>query len=275
MEQAERQLPRRLFVIGGNEDPDKDDMLILPRFVELAGGTDARLFICGAPTSEPDETLRSYEAAFKTIGVEEVFLLPMQDRSASETDEALEALERATAVFFTGGDQLHIAPRIAGTAFGERLEARYREGLLVAGTSAGAAVLSGTIVVRGEGETVRRAGVELAPGLALWPDAVIDTHFDRSGRVHRLLAVLAQHPGLLAVGLDEDTAVEVDPAGRFTVIGRGVAMVLDGRVTHTSADEAEGRDPIALFDVSLHVLPTGYGFDLHTKRPVVPESSTR
>lgn len=257
----------KLLVIGGNEDPDEDDMVILPRLVELAGGARARLLVCAAASAEPDETLERYRQVFEKIGVNELITLPIRERADAEAAETVEALNRATGVFFTGGDQLRIPPKIAGTAFGERLVERHGEGLFVSGTSAGAAVLSGTMIIRGDGDTVRRDGVEMAPGLALWPHSVIDTHFDRSGRVHRLLAVVAQHPGILGVGLDEDTAVEVEPGERFTVVGRGTAIVLDGRVTYTTAAEAGPTEPIALFGVSTHVLPAGCGLDLGSHVP--------
>lgn len=262
----------KLLVIGGNEDPDERDLLILPRLVELAGGAKARLLLCAAPSSEPEETLGRYREVFEQIGVADLFLLPIHERTDAEAEEALEALEQATGVFFTGGDQLRLPPKIAGTAFGERLRERHREGLLIAGTSAGAAAVSGTMIVRGQGHTVQRSGVEMVPGLSLWPGAVVDTHFDRSGRVHRLLAVVAQNPGILGLGIDEDTAVEVTPGERFTVVGRGVVIVLDGRVTYTSAAEAEEDEPIALFDVAAHVLAPGHGFDLQTMRPLPPAS---
>ena len=264
-----------LLVIGGNEDPDEDDMVILPRLVELVGGARARLLVCAAASAEPEETLGRYRAVFEKLGVKEIAALPIPERADAEADEAVEALNRATGVFFTGGDQLRIPPKIAGTAFGERLMARHREGLFVAGTSAGAAALSGTMIARGDGDTVRRDGVELAPGLALWPQSVVDTHFDRSGRVHRLLAVVAQNPGILGIGLDEDTAVEVERGERFTVVGRGTAIVFDGRVTHSSAAEAADDEPVALFDVGLHVLAPGCGFDLGAKRPFAPPDAQR
>lgn len=260
----------KLLVIGGNEDPDEDDMLILPRLVELAGGRRSRLLLCGAPAADQEATIARYRKVFEKIGVGEILELPLRDRAEANADAAVDALERATCVFFPGGDQKRIPPRVAGTAFGERLMERYAEGLFVAGTSAGATALSGTMIIRGDGETVRRGGVEMAPGLAVWPQSVVDTHFDRSGRVHRLLSVVAQHPGVLGVGLDEDTAIEVEPGERFTVVGRGTAIVFDGRVTHSNASEVKHNLPFALFGVSVHVLPAGYGLDLQECVPLPP-----
>lgn len=261
----------RLLVIGGAEDMDESDMRILPHLVEMAGGGKARLMVCAVATEDPEKSLREYRKVFERIGVAEVVPVSLRDRREGESEALLEDLDRVTGFFLTGGDQLRITSIMAGTSLGERLWQRFRQdGLLIAGTSAGAAAMSGTMIIGGPGSSVRRSDVELAPGLGYWRDVTVDSHFDRSGRVHRVMGVFGQNPGVLGVGIDEDTAVEVVPDERFTVLGRGVVMVFDGRVSHSSAAEAEAGDPLGLTDSTVHVLPAGYGFNLRTKRPVLP-----
>jgi cyanophycinase len=187
----------------------------------------------------------------------------------------LDALERATGVFFTGGDQLRLTAVVPGTAFGERLRERFRQGLFVAGTSAGAAAVAGTMIIGGRGSIVCRACVDLAPGLGLWPETVVDTHFDRSGRVHRLMAAIAQNPGVLGIGLDEDTAVEVTPAGEMTVVGRGNVFIFDGRVRHSNVADVPEDEAIAMTHSTLHVLAAGYGLNLTTMEPTLPEAAEK
>jgi cyanophycinase len=259
-----------LLVIGGNEDPD-GDLLILPRLVEMAGGKKARLLVCAAPTTHPEETLRDYREVFEGIGVAEVISLPMNSREEANAKEALDALERATGVFFTGGDQLRLTGVVAGTDFGVRLVERFREGLFVAGTSAGAAAMAGTMIIGGHGDTVCRECVDLAPGLGLWAETVVDTHFNREGRVHRLMACIAQNPGVLGIGLDEDTAVVVPPRGQMKVIGRGNVFVFDGRIRYSDVADVAEDEPITMTHVTLHVLGAGYAFDLREMEPVIPE----
>jgi cyanophycinase len=99
----------------------------------------------------------------------------------------------------------------------------------------------------------------------------VDTHFNQRGRVSRLLAIFASNPQVLGVGLDEDTAVHVELGRRLRVVGSGAALIFDGRVTHTNAAEARREDVLALFDSRIHVLPSGYGFDLDRVRPLRPE----
>jgi cyanophycinase len=261
----------RLLLIGGNEDMDERDMRILPRLVELAGGKESRILVCAAASSEAERSLDAFEKDFRKLGVGEVYRSPMDSRQEAHSKELLKMLERSTATLLTGGDQLRATSMIAGTRFGERLKERYEhEGYLVAGTSAGAAAMSSTMIIRGIGDTVRREAVELAPGLGFLRNVTVDTHFDRGGRVHRLMTVLAQNPATLGLGIDEDTAVEITANRRLTVLGKGVVMVFDGRVTHTNAAEVTSREGIALTDVRVHVLPERYGLDLRTLTPLLP-----
>jgi cyanophycinase len=249
--------PGRLLVIGGAEDPDEDDMTILPHMVKMAGGKSARIFVCSSPSESPKEKSRVYRKLFEKIGVAEVYEAPITSRPEADTEEMLEEAEKATAVFFTGGDQLE-----------ERL---FRDGLVVAGTSAGAAAVSSTMIIGGPSDgTVRRADVELAPGFGYWRDTVVDTHFNQRGRVHRLLTIFAHNPQVLGVGIDENTALELMPGKSFSVIGEGAVMVFDGRVSHSNAPDRGYSETLAVTDSLVHVLSDGYGFNLETKRPILP-----
>jgi cyanophycinase len=261
-----------LLVIGGAEDPDEMDMRILPHLVKMAGGRRARVVVCSSPSEEPEEKVKVYGRLFKKIGVAEVYGAAITDRHDADTPENLAAVERATAVFFTGGDQLRLTALLAGTEFCEGIRARlYGDGLVVAGTSAGAAAMSSVMLIGGRSEgTVRRDDVELAPGLGYWRDVVVDTHFNQRGRVSRLLTIFAHNPQVLGIGIDENTAVDLVPGEGFTVIGEGAVMVFNGRVTHTNAPEASGDQTLALTDSLVHVLADGYGFNLRTKRPLLP-----
>jgi cyanophycinase len=133
--------------------------------------------------------------------------------------------------------------------------------------------MSSTMIIRGDGGSVRRNVVELAPGLGYMRDVTIDTHFDRRGRIQRVMAIFAQNPATMGIGIDGDTAIEVVPTKRFHVIGTGVVFVFDGRVTHSNAARAAEDEPLALTDVKVHVLPAGYGFNLKTKRPIIPKQT--
>lgn len=277
MERLERhELPgrgARLLVIGGAEDPDEEDMTILPHLVQMAGGKNARVIICSSPSENPEEKVDTYGALFEKLGVAEVIPAAITDRNQAEDPELVEAVQRATAVFFTGGDQLRLTALIAGTRFCENIRARlYGDGLVVAGTSAGAAAMSSVMIIGGNNDgTVRRQDVSLAPGLGYWRDTVVDTHFNQRGRVSRLLTIFAHNPNVLGIGIDENTAIDLVPGDRFTVVGEGVVMVFNGRVTHTNAPDASDDETLAITDSVIHTLPQGYGFNLRTKRPILPD----
>ena len=265
-----------LLIIGGAEDPDDNDLRILPHLVKLAGGKRARLLVCAVATEEPSDSLRNYRAVFQKIGVAEVLGVPFDDRTEGQDERVMAQLERATGVYLIGGDQLRITSVLAGTRFAERLRERFQaERLFVAGTSAGAAAMSSTMIIRGDGGTVNRGAVDLAPGLGYLEDSVIDTHFDRRGRIQRVMSVFAQNPGTIGIGIDGDTAIEVRPSGRLTVLGRGVVFIFDGRVTHSNVAQVKEDEPLALIDSKVHVLPEGYGFSLKTRRPIVPKGTRR
>lgn len=263
----------RLLVIGGAEDPDENSLHILPHLVKMAGGKKSRILICAAPSGEPDRVERIYRNLFEAAGAGEVIEVDIPDRHAADTPELEEAVNRATAVFFTGGDQLRLTSLVAGTRFGERVRERlWAEGLVVAGTSAGAAAMSSTMLIAGSGDgTVRRSDIVLAPGLGYWRDTTIDTHFSQRGRVSRLLTLFAQNPQVLGIGIDENTAIEVEPGKKFTVLGKNAVYVFDGRVTHSNAPDVGDDEVLALTDSTVHALPEGYGFDLQTKRPILPD----
>ena len=262
----------RLLVIGGNEDKNEDSMVILPHFVEMCGGRKARILVCGTPSKSVEEKERTYRKLFEKIGVAEVMEPDVTKRHQGEDQELVEMVRRATGVFFTGGDQLRLTAIVAGTPFGDEIRHRvFNEGLIAGGTSAGAAAMSSTMIISGSSSgTVRRADVGLAPGLGYWRDTVVDTHFSQRGRVSRMLVIFSHNPQVLGIGIDEDTAIEVQPGEKFSVIGSAAVFVFDGTVTHTNAPEAGDEDIIAMTDSAMHVLPSGYGFDLKTKRPILP-----
>jgi cyanophycinase len=211
-----------------------------------------------------------YQKIFAELGVEEVLDLTMDSRREASRAERVEGIRRCAMLFFSGGDQLRITSVLGGTLFHHVLLEEHRRGLAVAGTSAGASMMSDTMIVMGEGEKApTKNTVRMAPGMGLWVGAVIDQHFSQRGRIGRLLSALAQNPGILGVGLDEDTAIEVRLAEHcLRVWGSRTVTLLDGSgVEETNASESRSDRPLAITGVRLHVLPQGYTFDLNERLP--------
>lgn len=211
-----------------------------------------------------------YRSIFSELGVPEVLDFSIESRGEASSPDMLERMAEASALFFSGGDQLRITSVLGGTPFHERLLREHRQGLTVAGTSAGASMMSDTMIVSGDAEEApTKNTVHMAPGMGLWVGAVIDQHFSQRGRIGRLLSALAQNPGILGVGLDEDTAIEVHlDRNDLTVWGSRTVTLLDGRqVQESNASESRADRPLAISGVTLHVLPQGFGFDLTARRP--------
>ncbi len=140
----------------------------------------------------------------------------------------LDLLEYASGLFITGGSQLRISAALGGTDIAHAIRRRHAEGMVVAGTSAGAAILSEHMIAMGDsGATPRRRLVQMSKGLGLAPDLVIDQHFRQRDRLGRLVTALSYNPGPLGIGVDEDTAALIDAGGILRVIGSGAVTVLD------------------------------------------------
>lgn len=254
-----------LLIIGGHEDKDGDRKILNTLAQLVAGG---RLVIATIASKEPEGYFDSYRQAFAGLGLTDLVELYVEERSDSGRREALDLLDGAAGVFFTGGDQLRISSQIGDTAIEKRILEIHAQGGVIAGTSAGASVMSETMLVKGpSAETYRIGELHMAPGLGLMRDVIIDQHFAERGRYGRLMGAVAHNPRLLGVGIDEDTALLV--RGRVgEVLGSGAVYIVDGEdATHSNVAEARAECALSIHDVRMHVLPNGDAFDFAARRP--------
>jgi len=263
------QLPAkgRLLIIGGHE-AKVGNMVILRALARLVGS--GKLVVATLASEQPAEQWERYQSVLRSLGIRHLNHLRVESRADAETPRAMGILEGATGVFFTGGDQLRLTSLIGDTPVFSRCYEIFAHGGVIAGTSAGAAVMSETMIVGGNGESSPRIddGLHLAPGFGFAKDMVIDQHFSERGRVGRLLSVIAQNPRILGIGIDENTAIEVEPFRRFRVVGEGSAYVIDGsNISDTSvAADMRGR-PVSVFGVQMHVLTQGDDYDIVRRTP--------
>lgn len=258
-----------LVIIGGAEDKE-GRCEILRKFVELAGGEEAKLVIMTAATEQPEVVGEEYRRIFARLGVKKLEILDITSRRQANLQQHQQVIGEATGIFFTGGDQLRITTLLGGTEIYQALHQAYRRGTVIAGTSAGASVMSETMIVEGDSDQApKKNTVKMAPGMGLIREVVVDQHFAQRGRIGRLLTAVAQNPYILGVGIDEDTAIVVNPEGQFKVYGSQTVTIVDGsRIGHTNVSESSPAEPLALTNVGLHVLPAGYGFDLNRRVPL-------
>ena len=251
-----------LLVIGGAEDK-VGRVTILRRFVRLAGGRSSRIVVIPTASSLADEVVEVYSTVFSRLGCPHVTSVNPSSRQESASEALVEQINQATGVFISGGNQLKLSQLIVGTPLGDALLAAHRRGAVVAGTSAGASIMSQFMISMGEeGVTPRQRSSQLTQGLGLVPDVIIDQHFDQRSRYGRLLSLVASSPSLLGMGIDEDTAAEITNGTTLTVVGSGAVFVVDARNAQTDAHEARRDAPLLVTGAVVHSLPYGATFDL-------------
>ena len=254
-----------IIPIGGAEDRERKRG-ILKRFVQLCGGRDADIVIIPTASRMPDTGSR-YEELFDRLEAGRATSLAIDSREDAENPDFLQRIGEATGVFFTGGNQLRIATTIGGTSTARLIRARNAAGVHVAGTSAGASILSEHMIAFGKEGALPRAGsVRLAPGLGLTNRFIIDQHFRQRDRLGRLVAALAYNPFAIGIGLDEDTGAFIGPDDTLEVEGSGGVTIVDaGGLSFSSMAEAGERDPVCLLGLRMHILVAGATFNLHTR----------
>jgi cyanophycinase len=267
----DRGVPGRLLIIGGAEDRCCGNG-VLERFARMCGGGKARIVLITTAAGRPGRALAEYDQVFRKLGVRHLRELPISGRADADGEDAAAALNDATGVFFSGGDQSRLQT-LVGSKINDQLKTRLGAGLVVAGTSAGATALGRTMILGGNGAEVASATVRTAPGLGLMPRMLIDMHFGERGRLPRLLSAVALDPDRLGLGIDENTAISVHEDS-FEVLGTGVVTVVDAERA-TVVHAASESDPTTLFDVRLHLLPVGCVFDLAARSPAIGPAHAR
>jgi cyanophycinase len=256
-----------LIIIGGHEDRDPKGSRKILREVarRIRGG---KLVLATVASHKPEGYFEDYNKAFADLDIGELVELYVEDRTKAGDREKLSVMDDAAGIFFSGGDQLRITSQIGDTGIEAKVRSLFERGGLVAGTSAGAAAMSETMLVKGtSGESHRIGDLHMSPGLGLIRDVIIDQHFAERGRFGRLLGAVAHNPRVLGLGIDEDTAVVVE-GDHLEVIGNGAVYVVDGQdVTHSNVAEARPERVLSMHDVRVHVLGTGDMFDLKERKP--------
>ena len=257
--------------IGGSEDKSAH-AVILRRVLALAGGRKANIVIL--PTaSQLEETGRLYERVFTKLGAGTVSSIPIATRRDCNNPEYAERCSQATGIFLTGGNQLRLSSILGGTAVAQMIRRKNARGTLVAGTSAGASIMSEHMLAGGDPDRgPSGGGVVLAPGLGLTNAAVIDQHFSQRNRLGRLLSAVSLNPFLLGIGIDEDTAAFIDPHGMVEVVGSGTVTIVDAsEMSYSSAHSVSPTQGIGMIGLKLDILDKGCRYDLSRREAFPPD----
>ena len=269
-----------LIPIGGNEDKgiDADEMYtlefidegILYHVVKEAGGIDANIVVIPTASSIPVEVGENYMDAFTTLGCTNVTVLDIRSQEDSKKQASIDLIKNANCLMFSGGDQSKITDKIGGTEIHEIIKHRYKteEGFVIAGTSAGAMMMSQEMIAGGSAtESFIKGAVNMYNGLGLIPELIIDTHFIKRGRFGRQSEAVAKFPNLIGIGLAEDTGMIIKNGNDCTVIGSGMAIVFDGsKLTHNNEKILEENTPMTMANLTVHVLSNSDMYDIKNRK---------
>jgi cyanophycinase len=273
-----------LVAIGGAEDKGRErparraqkhrwDFLedgILRQIVKLVERYDTpRIELITTASSIPEVVEKIYRDAFSALGCPNMGHLFITRREHADSPEYLDRIETCNCLIFSGGDQLRLSSILGGTKLMARLKSRYvNEPLVVAGTSAGAMAMSNTMIYDGSAVRAHLKGeVKFTTGFGFISHLIIDTHFEKRGRFNRLAQAVAVQPGILGIGLAEDTGVIIYPGNRLEVIGSGIVTIVNGKtIDYTNLADIEEGMPISVEHMIVHILSNGDVYNMSVQQ---------
>ncbi|MDA0986196.1 MAG: cyanophycinase [Bacteroidetes bacterium] len=233
----------RLFIIGGGSETNE----MLNSFVEMAGGKNSKIVILPMASSIPETVGLEYETKFKSFGAD-AFSLNI-NKDFVDSDEVISKFQNITAVFFTGGDQSRLTSVLQNTKLENKIFELFKKGVLIGGTSAGAAVMSEVMITGNEllnndssnsFVKILSGNIETKKGFGFLKNVIIDQHFVFRKRHNRLTSVVLENPKLIGVGIDENTAIVFEDENKFKVIGSGSVLIYDARKANSISKNKNG-----------------------------------
>ncbi|MET3733005.1 cyanophycinase [Moheibacter stercoris] len=241
---------------------------ILKRILkESKHGNDSKIEVITTASTIPLEVGAEYIKAFNYLGANNVNVMHIQKRDEAIQEDILKRVEEADVVMFTGGDQLRLTSILGGTRFHKILLDKYQnEDFIYAGTSAGAAASSGSMIYQGASkEALLKGEIKITSGLGFIDDVIVDTHFVQRGRIGRLFQAVVTNPMVLGIGLGEDTGLLIKNGTQMEAIGSGLVILVDGReVKNTNLTDVALGEPISINNMIVHVLSQHDTYDLST-----------
>ena len=221
----------------------------------------------------PEFAADVYTQAFRNLGVANPRVLRATSRQDVVQADVEKLLDGISGVFMTGGDQMRLVSLLGGTKIADKLRKMVRDtNLVMAGTSAGAAAMSTSMIVRGEPSShPHKNAVKLSPGLGFLKNIIIDQHFSERGRISRLITAVSYNPYNLGIGIDENTAIILDSKGVLEVYGQGSATIVDGsEITFNEIAEVGDNESFSICGVQFHVLRDGLFYNFIDRHPIQP-----
>ena len=261
-----------LLVIGGAEDK-YNERRILKKFLKLAGTENAEILIVPVASDYPEFAADVYTQAFRNLGVANPRVLRATSRQDVVNADIDKLLDGVTGIIMTGGDQMRLVSLLGGTKLAEKIRKMVRETeVVLAGTSAGAAAMSTSMIVRGEPSShPHKNAVRLSPGLGFLKNIIIDQHFSERGRISRLITAVSFNPYNLGIGIDENTAIILDGKGKMEVYGAGSTTIVDGsQITFNEIAEVDDNESFSVCGIQFHVMREGLVYNYLDRHPIQP-----
>lgn len=268
-----------LIAIGGNEQKKlkKTDESFQSTFGEgfilqdIINNTEVskpRIEVITSASEIPEIVGKKYKETFLRLGVDNVGILDIRNRDEADKSSNLDRISSSDIVLFSGGDQSKISRIIKDTLTHQLLCNRYQnEKFTIAGTSAGAVVMSEEMISGGRNGTIlRKDDLKMGKGLGLIYEVIFDSHFIKRHRFGRLAEAVARHPDKLGVGLGEDTGVIIREGNILEIIGSGMVVIFDGsNLDHNQYGKLKNRIPVSLANLTLHILATQDRYNIREK----------
>lgn len=228
---ANAQKPKgKLFIIGGGNRSDQ----LMQHVVDLAQfkKTDY-IVVLPMSSKEPDSAYIYFRDQFQKLVPNPIVMLNF-DKTTVQNPKLNDSLQKAKLIFISGGDQTRFMNVVANTPVFNSIHKAFQNGSIIAGTSAGAAVMSEKMITgnqklekeySGTFDNIRFDNLETTPGLGLVTTAIIDQHFLRRSRYNRLISAMVEFPHLTGIGIDESTAIIVD-GNTISVVGESEVIVM-------------------------------------------------
>jgi cyanophycinase len=282
----------KLIPIGGAEDKGTDseegysrqnnlyiqELQVLGRIRDEINHENPIIEVITTASGIPVEVGENYLKAFSKLPQNRIDVMHIRDRNDVKDPAYIKRIEQAHAVLFSGGNQQRITQTFGGSSILNILHKRYQqEDFLIAGTSAGAMAMSGTMIYKGSAsEALIKGEIGITSGLGFLPNIIVDSHFVKRGRFGRLATAVASNPSQLGLGLGVDTGVLITEGHKFETIGSGLVIIFDGTdIKYNNIADVEEHTPISIENMRVHILAKGMMYDSNSRQfigvPIVPE----
>ncbi|WP_397544268.1 cyanophycinase [Roseovarius salis] len=263
----------KLVAIGGAEDKTTQAD-ILKRVLSFSSEPAPVVGVITTASSIPDDVFEDYRGVFQRLGASEVLDIRIRERTDAADSAFIDMLSRSDVIFISGGDQMRLTSIFGGSPALDTIRKRHQQGAVIAGTSAGAACQSTTMVYGGDStDALRKGAVKMSAGFGLMEGVIIDTHFLERGRFSRLMEVGATNPEFLGVGLGEDAAILFDD-GKLYAFGPGHVILVDSsKMTGSNVFDLSDGDAVSVHNVIMHALIDGNGYSLSDRRILGPQEA--